>query len=344
MNFSDRKLIFVTGASRSGTTLMSFVLDNHRSVFGLKELHFFGQVWDPRSPARFTHAQALEAVASILAHQQDGVLSWKVTDAHRREAAAIVADCGENFTDPAVLFAAAVIRLANAAGKTIPCEQTPRNIFYGESLLKAFPTAHIVHMVRDPRAVMASQKKRWQRRRLAATGASVPRYQTLRVWVNYHPYTAAKLWCGAADAAEKLSSHPRVTLVRFEDLVQQPESTVRMLCDRLKLDYDPRMLEVEHINSSHQSSVGGARKGLHADAVGRWKDVLDETEIAIAERYCGAHMKRFGYDTGSDNARGETLAEFGYQLRYLAHLGGVLLVNPRRALIQVRAMTPTLFR
>ncbi len=344
MSFSDRKLIFVTGASRSGTTLLSFVLDNHRSVFGLKELHFFGQVWDPRSPVRFTRSQAIEGVASIFAHQQDGVLSWKVTEEHRREAAAVVEECGESFSDPASLFAAAVIRLANAAGKTIPCEQTPRNIYYGEALLNAFPSAHIVHMVRDPRAVMASQKKRWQRRRLAATGGSVPRYQTLRVWVNYHPYTAAKLWHSATDNAVRLSSHPRVTLLRFEDLVQRPEPTVRMLCERLQLDYDPRMLEVEHINSSHQSSVGGARKGLHADTVDRWKDVLDRTEIAIAERYCGAHMKRFGYETGSADAGGETLAEFGYQLRYLAHLGGVLLVNPRRALIQVRAMTPSIFR
>lgn len=344
MRFLNRKLIFVTGASRSGTTLLSTVLDNHRSVFGLKELHFFGQVWDPRSPVRFTRSQAIEGVASIFAHQQDGVLSWKVTDEHRRTAVAVVEDCGGSFADPASLFAAAVIRLTHAASKTIPCEQTPRNIFYGEALLNAFPAAHIVHMVRDPRAVMASQKKRWQRRRLAATGGSVPRHQTLRVWVNYHPYTAAKLWRGAMDSAIQLSSHPRVTLVRFEDLVQQPESTVRMLCDRLQLDYDPRMLEVEHINSSHQSSVGGARKGLHTDTVDRWKDVLDSTEIAIAERYCGAHMKRFGYDVGTGSANREILSEFGYQLRYLAHLGGVLLVNPRRALIQARAMTPTIFR
>lgn len=344
MNLTDRKMIFVTGASRSGTTLLSFSLDNHPFVFKMKELHFFGQVWDPRSPVRFTHAQALEAVASILAHQQDGVLSWKVTDEHRRDAAAIVADCGESFTDPASLFAASVTRLANAAGKTIPCEQTPRNIFYGESLLNVFPSAHIVHMVRDPRAVMASQKMRWQRRKLAARSTSVSMYHALRVWVNYHPYTVAKLWRGATDAAVKLGSHPRVTVVRFEDLVQQPESTLHMLCNRLQLDYDPRMLEVEHINSSHQSSVGGARKGLHADAVDRWKSVLDPTEVAIAERLCGTHMTQFGYETSSGNTSGKELREFGYQLRYLAHLGGVLVVNPRRALIQVRAMTPTLFR
>ena len=69
-----------------------------------------------------------------------------------------------------MVFAAAVHQLAQAAGKSIPCEQTPRYIFYARALLEIYPTAQIVHMVRDPRAVMASQKMRWQRRRLAADG------------------------------------------------------------------------------------------------------------------------------------------------------------------------------
>jgi omega-hydroxy-beta-dihydromenaquinone-9 sulfotransferase len=343
MSFTDQKIIFVTGASRSGTTLLSFVLGNHRSVFGLKELHFFGQTWDPRSETQFTHHQAIEAVASIFAHQQDGVLSWSVTDEHRREAAAVIEECGEGFSDPASLFAAAVLRLTKAAGKSIPCEQTPRNVFYGKALLEAFPASHIVHIVRDPRAVMASQKKRWQRRHLAADGKAVPRYASLRVWVNYHPYTAARLWSAATDRAVELIGHPRVTLIRFEDLVQRPEETVRGLCDSLHLDYDRHMLDVEHINSSHQSSVGGARKGLHADTVDKWRDALDRAEIAIAERYCGAHMRHFGYEMDQCDPDGNKLAELGYRLRYIAHLGGVLLVNPRRALIQVRAMSPGRF-
>ena len=58
--------------------------------------------------------------------------------------------------------------------------------------------------------------------RLAADGMSVPRYESLRVWVNYHPYTMARLWSQATRAALELADHPRVTLLRFEDLVREP--------------------------------------------------------------------------------------------------------------------------
>jgi hypothetical protein len=55
----QRKLIFITGASRSGPTLLSFVLRNHKEVFGLKELQYFGQAWDPRSSQRHLCTEAL---------------------------------------------------------------------------------------------------------------------------------------------------------------------------------------------------------------------------------------------------------------------------------------------
>jgi hypothetical protein len=192
-------------------------------------------------------------------------------------------------------------------------------------------------MVRDPRAVMASQKMRWQRRRLAADGSAVPRYQSLRVWVNYHPYTVTRMWSQATRAALALAEHPRVTLLRFEDLVQQPEATVRGLCTRLGLKYDASMLDVGQINSSHQSSAGGARRGLQSGAIDRWRTVLTRTETAIVERDCAQLMHRFAYQKTDPGDIG-LLHKFGYRLGYLAHLGGVLLVNPRRAYVQGRAM------
>jgi hypothetical protein len=335
---TQKKLIFITGASRSGTTLLSFVLRNHREVFGLKELQYFGDAWDPRGARRsLGRHQAIDAVASILARQAQGILTARVTAENRRDAAALIDGLGPAAADPAVVFAAAIQRLTQAAGKTIPCEQTPRNIFYARALLETYPSAQVVHVVRDPRAVMASQKKRWQQRRLAADGVVVPRYEMLRVWVNYHPYTVARMWSQATATAIALAEHPRFTLIKFEDLIQKPEPTVRGLCSRLALDYDPAMLDVGQINSSHQSSAGGARRGLHATAIDKWREVLSPTEIAITERDCGALMHRFGY-LASVPGPVSVPGEFGQRLSYLAHLGGVVLVNPRRAYVQAMAL------
>ena len=334
----QRKLIFITGASRSGTTLLSFVLRNHREVFGLKELQYFGQAWDPLAgPKRLSTTQALAAAATLFARQQHGILAPRVGPAERDAAAKLVGELGSNAADPALLYAAAVHGLTRAAGKTIPCEQTPRYIFYARELLRVYPAAHVVHIVRDPRAVMASQKMRWQLRQNAASGAAIPRYEALRVWVNYHPYTIARLWARATATALELSGHPRVTVLKFEDLLQQPEATVRELCSRLGLEYDARMLDVKQINSSHQSSVGGARGGLHASAIGKWREVLSPSEIGVTEQSCGQLMRRCAYELTAP-APMSLPRKLALDISYLAHLAGVLLVNPRRAYVQGTAL------
>jgi hypothetical protein len=328
-------IFFVTGASRSGTTLLSFVLRNHSAVFGLRELQYFGQAWDPREGRRhFSRNEAIENAAEILARQEQGALTHVAGPSHRREAAEIVSALGPAGTDPVELFAAVAQHLAAAAGKSIACEQTPRYIFYARALLDLYPAAHIIHIVRDPRAVMASQKKRWQRRRLAS---SVPRYESLRNWVNYHPYTIARLWSRATAEAVALESHPRVTLIRFEDLVLDSEAIVRRLCERIGIAYEPGMLDVGQVNSSHQSSVGGMRKGLNAEAIDKWQDVLSPAEIDITENICAPWMRRFGYERRAPR-RVAWPAKAWYRVSYMAHLGGVLLINPNRAYVQSRAL------
>ncbi|HWJ05601.1 MAG TPA: WecB/TagA/CpsF family glycosyltransferase [Steroidobacteraceae bacterium] len=329
-------IIFITGASRSGTTLLSFVLRHDADVFGLRELQYFGDFWDPRdTQRRFTPAEARNAAATLFAREQHGVLVNRVEAEHRRRAAALVRELGGAAADPAELFLAAVNALAQAAGKTIPCEQTPRYIFYARALLERYPKSHVVHLVRDPRAVMASQKNRWRRRSLAAAG-SVPRYETLRVWVNYHPFTVARLWSQATRAALLLRDHPRCTVLRYEDLVTQPEPTVRALCERLGLDFDPRMLQVEQVNSSHESALDGMHTGMRPDAIDRWRRVLTPAETAVTERDCGSLMRQFGYEPVSQ--RHGPFSDLRLRLSFLGHLGAVLLVNPRRAAVQARAL------
>jgi hypothetical protein len=260
-----------------------------------------------------------------------------VEPAHRQSAAVLVDALGDDALYPARLYAATVQWLSHEAGKSIPCEQTPRYVFYGQHLLELYPQAQIVHMVRDPRAVMASQKMRWRRRSLATDASRIPRYESLRVWMNYHPYTMARLWCRATAAALALAEHPRVTLVRFEDLVSDPAPTVRQLCERLGLDYDDALLDVAQINSSHRDARGGARRGLHADALDTWRQTLNSAEVRIAERRCDDLMQRFGYGRARSSVC-SAISELRYRLSYPAHLCGVALINPRRARTQLNAL------
>lgn len=332
-----QQMYFITGASRSGTTLLSFVLRNHSRIAGFNELQYFGEYWDPRqSGEQLTDQQLAAAAAMVLARQEQGILSSCPTQQQKDRARALVEGLPEGVERPADLFAELARLLADEQGKAIPCEQTPRNIFYADALLRLYPEAHVIHMMRDPRAVMASQKKRWRRRTLATDKSRFPLRQSLRVWVNYHPYTVAKLWNRASAEALRLKNHPRFTVIRFEDLLQEPERTVRYLCERIGVQYEPAMLDVGQINSSHQSSVGGARKGLHKDAMDTWRNTLTPTETAIVQQMCGELMAHNGY--ASVPAEKTFLGGLWQRITFLFHGLGVVMLNPRRALIQLRAL------
>jgi hypothetical protein len=79
------------------------------------------------------------------------------------------------------------------------------------------------------------------------------------------------------------------------------------------------------------------RKGLNSDAIDKWQDVLSPAETDITERLCAPWMRRFGYAPPAPR-RVAWPAKAWYRLSYIAHLGGVLLVNPNRAYVQSRAL------
>lgn len=338
------RMIFVTGASRSGTTLLSFVLRRHPQVLGLPELQYFGEFTETRTrDSRSARRHLRRAATAIYARHERGVrlASLQPCDAEeiasyaRHRASALISRLGDEERNPYGVFAAAMQELAREAGKSMVCEQTPRNIFYAESLLDTYPDARIIHMMRDPRAVMASQKRRWKRRRLLANRDALPPADALRAWINYHPYTMASLWSRATAEAMRLSNHSRFLLIRFEDLLTRPAETVQRVCEHLDLDFDQNMLDVPQINSSHESSAGGARTGLNPEAIGAWRHSLSKAEVVITERVCREGMILNGYEPVGTSS---LTADLRYGPSYLAHAAGVLLLNPRRAWIQLTAM------
>ena len=333
----DSPLIFVTGASRSGTTLMNRLLGNHSNVLALRELHYFGDLFEPTStPTELPASQAKPIAAMLFARQRIDFWHAQVTAADEQQAADLLAAPDPSNTAPALssgyaLYAAGVNRLAQQANKTIACEQTPRNIFYADELLAVYPNARIVHMLRDPRGVMASQKQRWQMRKLGAN--KVPRLETLRTRVNYHPITMSRLWNGATQRALELVDHPRVRHVTFEDLTADPQLQMQQLCEWLQLDYEPDMLDVPHYGSS--TSTSNEDSSVSNAVSEQWRSLLTPAEQRSIHSLSGELMQACGYKTDTDIGAGVSI---GQRLSYPLHLVAVALANPRRALTLARGL------
>ena len=111
-----------------------------------------------------------------------------------------------------------------------------------------FPDAVVINIVRDPRDVLLSQKNKWHRRFLGAR--NIPLTEAIRAWANYHPYTIARLWVAAVRTAMRYVGHPRFVSIRYEDLLKQPEETIRSLCSVTGLAFTEEMLDVPQVGSS----------------------------------------------------------------------------------------------
>lgn len=328
------RIVFVTGASRSGTTVLSRVLGNHPMILWSRELHYFGDLC-PADAARRLDDQEIEHLAAMVFSRHARNL-WEKgpTPPERLRARQLRETLAPEQRTGYGLFSAAMACLAADAGKPIICEQTPRNVFYAQSILEHLPKASFVHLVRDPRAVVASQKNRWKMRMLGAS--HIPVQETIRTWVNYHPVTMARLWVSATDAGLRLADHPRFRLLRFEDLLTTPEDCVRSLCDFLEVPFERDMLLVPKWGSSNVRHEGD-NKGLAKDVLDNWETVLTASETEIVERISGGLMQRFDYVPRSP-AGPRPVGSLRHNLSYPFHLLGVALTNPRRAVIQARAM------
>ncbi len=321
----DRRSIFIVGSSRSGTTMMGRILDRHPKVYTFHELHFFEQLWSPKKGSSEERAEAVDRAAELLHLERDaGYLSPDNSSTYRTDAEELI-DEGPPIHEMTALdiYRTVLFREAEENGTSIPCEQTPRNIFYLEELLDQFPGARILHMVRDPRDVLLSQKRKWRRRFLGAS--NLPRTEVARSWVNYHPLTISQLWRASVQAVVPFHDHPRVHAVAFEDVLNRPERTVREICEYVGISFRKSMLSVRQIGSSHQEDRPDER-GIDSSRAGTWHEGgLSDTEVFLCETVAEASMKEHGYEPADRDPN--PLRLMLSLLLFPIKLGGAFLLN-----------------
>lgn len=289
----SRTQIFVVGNSRSGTTMMGRILGNHESVFMFHEIHFFEELASPESIDRkISHKKAVTIFARLLSIQRDGYLNKRQPEKYRPESASVLNNSKGHET-PISIFKRFLHYEAGKNGKQIPCDQTPRNLFYVDEILNFFPDAKVVNMIRDPRDVLLSQKKKWKRRYLGAT--NIPRKEAFRSWANYHPFTVSKLWNASIKKIAPFENHKRVKTIYFENLLNEPGNVMKETCDFLDIDYKAEMLKIPTIGSS-SSKDDFENKGIRKDRATSWrKGGLTDTELFICQNVCSKTMQKHQY-------------------------------------------------
>lgn len=268
---------FVLGAQRSGTTMLRLMLNSHPNLAVPHESKFI-MAFYPRLAEYGDLAQRKNAERLLDdISQHPAVMDGE----HIVDREAILAHPIRTFPD---MVNAIMVEKAREMGKSRWGDKTPFYTPNIDILWKLFPDAKIIHLVRDGRDVMLSQ------RRIKWMPSSVPRL--------------AQEWRWKATIAHKVGSvrGPKYFLeARFEDLVEKPEAVLRQITQFLEEPYAPEMLTY-HQNAVksmptrslqwHQSSVRSPdRTKVHA-----WKNKLSLADRIIFEEIAGDALGLFGYE------------------------------------------------
>ncbi len=304
----DRRLpppVFVVGAPRSGTTLVGNIIGNHPRIFVPRaETHYFQDVYARRKEIGDLGAEAAlnDALGRVLTLYQRF---------NYRQAHALVARPG--FRDDLV---ARFARTERTYGDLLDCfmrlqaedvrwgDNTPQDVFSIADIARLFPGCHVIVCVRDVRDFLVSYKYQWRMNRPENAG---------RVKSLYHPVLTSLLWRANVEqvrTVERLVPREKWTLVKYEDLVHNPEREERRICAVIGEEFHPDMLLVGSNNSSFESR----KPGIFTESVGRWRygRSIRAEEIYVAELITRPQMHRLGYQPSRPAANPlRVLALFG---------------------------------
>jgi len=270
----NRGPIYLAGIERSGTSLMYALLASHPNIAMTRRTnlwtYFNNQYGD------LNKAENLERCLSVMS-QYKRLRAIKIdTERIHREL-----DQGEK--SYARLFSLIEGHFAEVQGKSRWGDKSLNTERYMDDIFAVFSNARIIHMMRDPRDRYASAKTRWTDMK-GRVGAGTA------MWLE-----SVKL------ARRGQQRFPRQYLVvRYEDLVAQPEQMLHKVCEFLGEEYVPEMLTMmgapTHRNKGSNSSYGKREVGaISTDSIARYRQVLSQQEIKYMQDFCRDGMLEFGY-------------------------------------------------
>ena len=293
MNNKPASHIFIVGNSRSGTTLTSNLLKSHPLVHSFGEIHFFEQLWKPEDNSELDWQDAIKLGAKLLGIARDSRLLLKNPEKYNEEASAMLAEYADEKITYVAVYKKFLSYESKLNDKQIPCEQTPRYVFYLKEILQIFPESRVIILLRDPRDILLSQKNKWKQYWSRSNCIHVR--ELIRTWSNYHPILLAQMWKQAMIAASKHKNDPRVKMVHFEDLLQNTENVVSDICDFSGLEFNSKMLEVPSSKST-LAKQDDSVKGVSSAPIARWKKMLPNTDLFWCQKIAGPEMEKLGYE------------------------------------------------
>jgi hypothetical protein len=271
-----KRLIFVISQPRSGSTLLQKVLGSHSAI------HTLSEPWVALQPLFGLRESGIAADYSA-----------RLARIGVQEFLDALPEGEEAYWEAVRLMLGHLYRRAlEESGKRFFLDKTPRYTMILPELRRVFPEAHFIFLLRNPLAVLASVIDTW------APDDCVHCIRPFR-------HDLARAPGLIAEAIHRPDE--RTTVIRYEDLAGHPERAVSRLCKRLRISFEPAMLEYGCSEAGRAAFRFGDSVTVHrksrpvASRITRWEKTLDSPIRRAWARGClnslGAEtVSRLGYN------------------------------------------------
>jgi hypothetical protein len=279
------KRVFIVGCRRSGTTWSMLLLGQHENVVALQQIDFFRRL---AHFGRWFAARDDYGTCALSPRVRPGLPSTPTEDGLARVKIADALAPARYVELVRPLASAVYDELAaiNPAALAV-VEQTPEYVQVWEEVLRVFPDAYFLHVVRDPRSVFCSHKS------AAKSWADPTRF-------SHDPLAVGEEWVADVSRAREIAAAtPRYHEVRYESLRREPEKGLAAILRWLELPCDEAACaravaacSLDKLRTGNHAPKGFFRKG----EVSGWKAEMRPGELRALEHAAGPLMCELGYE------------------------------------------------
>jgi hypothetical protein len=273
--------IFIIGTQRSGSNLLRLLLNQLDEIASPHPPHILKRMYplleyygDLSKPYNFQ-----QLVSDVCRLVELNPIPWKNVQLDRLN---VISRCRESSL--LSIFGSVYDICAEAWGAKTWCCKSLENIEYVDEIDRYFLNPRYIYLYRDGRDVALSFQK-------AVVGEK-------------HFFNIAMNWANTQSIAlnlmDKIDSS-RFFSISYEELIKDPEQSMKRLCLYLEVKYDSHMLEFyrseEALLSAESSTLwGGLTQPILKDNTQKFLQEASQEDIKIFESVAGDILDRLGYD------------------------------------------------
>lgn len=290
--------VFIIGGSRTGSEMLKTMLSASPEIDFVDELFLQCPSWlhrDLQTNIRehVGDLQAPEALDKLIELLYSGIpygWFWSVVESQIDRNLLRQALTGSDLSLQTV-FTALMDVHATMRGKSGRGAKFPMHYSSTLLLLEWFPNCKLIHTTRNPKAVLASQSNKYLRDDQGRISRAIVKLQHF-VHINLQVSWTARLH----RQLEHLSNY---RLIRYEDIVCEPEQQLRKLCRFLDVAFSPDMLSPKQYGSSFDS-IGGD-EGIDRSSLERWRTTLSPLTGSAMDALHRSANRTLGYGGQSND-------------------------------------------